>query len=348
MPNAVTNPSPWPRRAAVALVCATFPLIWVGGLVTSYEAGMAVHDWPTTFGYNMFLYPLADWLRGPRDVFIEHGHRLLASGVGLVSIAVALIFWRRESRPWVRWLAFGTLAAVIGQGLLGGLRVIEDQRAMALVHGCVAQLFFGLTVTLAAVSSAWWKAAGDLPQQQTPRASDASRWCRLAVITSVLAYVQVVFGAFQRHFHQGIVPHLILAAILTLHIALLVRSVLQGSPRVPQLVRPALVLVGLIAVQLALGTATWVVNHGWPVWVSDYDWAAGYVVGAYSHAQIWISTAHVATGALIFAVTWLVALRSMRIQHLLASDASAAKRETVASRSDSRGALLALAGEGAL
>ena len=69
--------SRWPHRLAVLLCCATFPLIWVGGLVTTYDAGMAVPDWPTTYGYNMFSYPLETWLYGPWDLFIEHGHRLL-------------------------------------------------------------------------------------------------------------------------------------------------------------------------------------------------------------------------------------------------------------------------------
>ena len=75
--------SPWPHRLAVLLVCATFPLIWVGGLVTTYDAGMAVPDWPTTYGYNLFLYPWQTWLAGPWDLFIEHGHRLLGSLGGL-------------------------------------------------------------------------------------------------------------------------------------------------------------------------------------------------------------------------------------------------------------------------
>src|SRR5438105_1159735 len=88
--------SPWPHRLAVLLACATFPLLWVGGLVTSYDAGMAVPDWPTTFGYNPFLYPWATWIFGPWDLFIEHGHRLLGAVVGLLTIALAVALWRRD------------------------------------------------------------------------------------------------------------------------------------------------------------------------------------------------------------------------------------------------------------
>src|SRR4029077_11054524 len=80
--------SPWPHRLALLLASATFPLLWVGGLVTSYDAGMAVPDWPTTYGYNLFLYPWQSWVLGPWDLFIEHGHRLFGAAVGLLSIAL--------------------------------------------------------------------------------------------------------------------------------------------------------------------------------------------------------------------------------------------------------------------
>ena len=125
----VETPSPrdsrWPHRLAVALVCATFPLIWVGGLVTTTESGMAVPDYPTTFGHNMFLYPLDTWLGGPWQVFVEHGHRLLGALAGLVTIALCIALWRSDERRWVRWLGVAALAGVIVQGLLGGFRVIE-------------------------------------------------------------------------------------------------------------------------------------------------------------------------------------------------------------------------------
>ncbi len=351
-----TSPSPsgtgagasrWPRRAAVALVCATFPLIWVGGLVTSYEAGMAVHDWPTTFGYNMFLYPITDWLRGPRDVFIEHGHRLLASFVGMLTIGVVLVFWRCEPRRWVRRLAYATLAAVILQGLLGGLRVIEDKRAMALAHGCVAQLFFALTVSLAAVSSCWWKDASETSRNAIIP-GELARLSSLSLTTALLAYLQVVLGAVQRHFHQGIVFHLLLASALTVQIVWLAVRIFKSAPRQPQLVRPAVALLTMIAVQLGLGTAAWVVNHGWPVWFADYDWAAGYVVGAYSHTQIWSTTAHVAVGALIFGTTWLLALRTLRLRFVSTEGLRSAGEASLSSSNESRSSFLVLVGEGSL
>src|SRR5262245_9405091 len=95
----------WPHRWAVLLVCATFPLIWCGGLVTTYDAGMAVKDWPNTYGYNLFLYPWQTWIFGPWDLFIEHGHRLLGALVGLLAIGLTISVFRCDPRPWMRTVA---------------------------------------------------------------------------------------------------------------------------------------------------------------------------------------------------------------------------------------------------
>src|SRR5215510_1233467 len=124
--------SPWPHRWAVALACATFPLLWVGWLVTTTESGMAVPDWPNTYGYNLFLYPWQTWIYGPFDIFVEHGHRLLASTIGLVTIVLAASLWRNESRRWVRWLGVASVALVIFQGILGGMRVVLAEETLAM------------------------------------------------------------------------------------------------------------------------------------------------------------------------------------------------------------------------
>ena len=100
MPEVTANRrSPWPHRLAVALALVTFPLLFVGGLVTTYDAGMAVPDWPGTYGYNLFLYPWQSWLAAPWDLFIEHGHRLLGSVAGLVSIALVVAVLLTDRRP---------------------------------------------------------------------------------------------------------------------------------------------------------------------------------------------------------------------------------------------------------
>src|SRR5574341_1816746 len=110
--------SPWPHRLAILTAGATFLLILAGGLVTGTGAGLAVPDWPTTFGYNMFLYP---WSRMVGGILYEHSHRLIGSIVGLLTVALTLAIWAVEPRRWLRRLAGAALGAVILQGVLGGL-----------------------------------------------------------------------------------------------------------------------------------------------------------------------------------------------------------------------------------
>src|SRR5690349_15701682 len=117
------------------LAAATFPLVWIGGLVTSSKAGMAVPDWPTTYGYNPFLYPLSTWWNASWDVFVEHGHRLFGALVGLIAIGLVIVVWASDRRMWLRWAAVGALALVCLQGALGGLRVKFDDATFARIHG---------------------------------------------------------------------------------------------------------------------------------------------------------------------------------------------------------------------
>src|SRR3972149_1160838 len=124
---AVTAYRPWLHWFAVATAAATLPLVFVGALVTSYDVGMAVPDWPTTFGYNMFTYP---WLEAAWGVFVEHSHRLLGSLVGLMTVVLAVWLWAVDARRWLRWLGVAAVAAVIGQGVLGGLRGLLVARGL--------------------------------------------------------------------------------------------------------------------------------------------------------------------------------------------------------------------------
>lgn len=308
--------SPWPHRLAVLLTCATFPLIWVGGLVTSYDAGMAVPDWPTTYGYNLFLYPWQTWVYGPWDLFIEHGHRLLAAVVGLLTIALAVTLWRRDERTWVRRLGLAAVVGVIVQGVLGGLRVRLDERLLAQIHGCVGPAFFALAAALAVCTSRRWHAFtgqyGTLAERGIGR---------LALVTTMLVYAQLLLGSQLRHvspsadvtvFRAAVLMHLLLAVVLSLHVFLLLLRAGVRRDAEAWLQRPARGLAVLILLQVGLGCAAWVLNYGWPAWLADYDWAAAYVVRRESASQALVTTAHVATGSLILAVSLTLALRSLR------------------------------------
>ncbi len=343
MESAVPQPaqqldSPWPHRWAVLLVCATFPMIWIGGLVTTYGAGMAVPDWPNTYGYNLFLYPWETWVYGPWKLFIEHGHRLFGTLVGLITIALLVSAWWCRSRPLVRWLAVAALAGVLLQGILGGMRVVMSEVQLAQIHGCVGPAFFAFTIALAAVTSRRWQTA---PRQSS---RDIAAIERLALITTFLALVQIVLGSQMRHLPAGARPgdfrlalffHLAVAGGLLVHIVLLGARTWYTCRGERWLMRPAMGLVALILVQLGLGAATWVTKYGFPVWMTNFDFAARYVPTADSSWQAVITTGHVATGSLILGTSLLLALRLLR----LASNGAAVVERADAERAK-RGGLL--------
>src|SRR3954465_7367802 len=175
---------------AIATAVATFPLIFMGGLVTSHEAGMSVPDWPNSWGYNMFLFPPRLWIGG---ILYEHTHRLMGTVVGFLSILLTIAASQVEERRWARNLAYSVLAAVIFQGLLGGLRVVLVKLDLAIVHACVAQAFFCLATLTAIVTSRWWFAAPDLS-----RSADATRGRRLTVacvFATAAIFAQLIVGA---------------------------------------------------------------------------------------------------------------------------------------------------------
>ena len=162
--------------------CATFPLIWVGGLVTTYKAGMAVPDWPTTYGYNLFLYPGRRGSFGPWDLFIEHGHRLFGAAVGLMTIGLVVVVWRlRCGGAGCGVAALGALALVIVQGVLGrDARDDSTTPTFAQIHGCVGPLFFAYAAATGRVHLA-------LVAVRRPRpvdATQAGRLQRLAISTA--------------------------------------------------------------------------------------------------------------------------------------------------------------------
>lgn len=187
---------------ALLTAAATFPLIFIGGLVTSHGAGLAVPDWPNSYGYNMFLFPPGQWVG---NIWYEHVHRLYASGVGLLCVVLCVWAWladRRTTTPAVRWLATGLLALVIFQGVLGGLRVVLLKLDLAIVHGCTAQAFFCLAALTALVSGRWWSAAPDLSAAK--EGDRGRRLMRLAVLAVAVVFGQLVVGAVMRHYRAGL------------------------------------------------------------------------------------------------------------------------------------------------
>lgn len=287
----VSLSSPWPHRIALILACATFPLLFIGGLVTSKGAGLAVPDWPTSFGYNMFLYP---WSKMVGNIFYEHSHRLVASFVGLLTIALVLTFWLRERRAWLRWLGVGALGLVIAQGVLGGLRVVLLEDTLAIVHAATAQGFFALTVALAVFTSPEWQNA-----LATNLLTDGGRLRRLCAVTMGLIYLQAIFGAVLRHTGDRLDAHLAFAALVTLHVVFMVIRITRHHADVPALTRPALLLFGLLMLQLALGTLSYMAKYTT-------------VLHLTLNPIVVITTTHLAVGALMLAASAVLTLRAFR------------------------------------
>ena len=184
---------------AVANAVATFLLIGLGGLVTSHEAGMSVPDWPTTYGYNMFFFPISKWVGG---VFYEHTHRLLASAVGFMTTILAVWLWVKDPRKWLRWLGVAAFLLVVAQGILGGLRVRENMAVLGVFHGAVAQTFLVLTCAIALFTSRRWI-------NFSPAKSDfVPRGLRNHVLyVTILIFLQLLVGATMRHQHAGLAIH---------------------------------------------------------------------------------------------------------------------------------------------
>jgi cytochrome c oxidase assembly protein subunit 15 len=187
----------WLNRFAWFTTIATLLLICSGGMVTSKGVGLAVPDWPTTFGYNMFLFPVSKWIGG---IFFEHTHRLIASAVGFLTIILAIWLWRSEDRQWVRNLGVIAVAAVILQGALGGLRVTMLKDEIGIFHACLAQAFLGLIVLIALVTTHFWRTLSNvIPDERRFAAITA-----VAIAITIAIYVQLALGATMRHQHRDL------------------------------------------------------------------------------------------------------------------------------------------------
>ena len=187
----------WLHRFAFFTAIATLFLICSGGMVTSKGVGLAVPDWPTTFGYNMFLFPVSRWVGG---IFFEHTHRLIASTVGFLTIILAVWLWRGQDRRWLRNLGFAALGLVILQGVLGGLRVTMLKDEIGVFHACLAQMFFGLLIVITLATSRLWQRISIMHVPFAP----SRTLMRIAISTTAVIYVQLALGATMRHEHRDL------------------------------------------------------------------------------------------------------------------------------------------------
>jgi heme a synthase len=237
------------HRLGLATLAATGALIVLGGLVTNTGAGLAVPDWPSTFGHNMFLFPWSQMIGG---VFYEHSHRLVGALVGLLTLVLAATLWREGG--WLRRLGLVAVAVVLVQGVLGGLRVVLQQDTLAIFHGSLAQAFFALLAALAMLTA---------PRRRVPVAQVPPSLKALTVVAAALVYVQIVLGALLTHAGR-LALHLVGAALVFVVVPLVTAPLRRmGDAVTAPLAAVLLVLLGL---QLALGAGSFLARFS-SMWI---------------------------------------------------------------------------------
>jgi len=293
------------------VVLATLGLIFLGALVTSNNAGMSVPDWPTTFNYNMYTVPLQKWLTpqamqmGNGGVFWEHSHRLLASFVGLLTMALAIWIWIADKRGNLRGLGTIAFVLVVIQGILGGLRVTHDSLTLAMIHGCVAQAFLCVLIAISLMLSPRWQSGWKF-RAGNYRSLRIAAW---TLFTTV--YVQLIVAAIVRHEHawsalpqfpysinNKFMPpvhnfaidihfgHRVLAVVICAMIIWLAVLAFTKARNELSIVGTALLLIGLTAFQISLGAHI--------IWLQRPPVT---------------TTLHVVNGALILAASFVLAMR---------------------------------------
>ena len=309
-----------PNFWAWCLAILIFPLIWTGGLVTTNDAGMAVPDWPGTYGYNLFLYPISTWIYGPFDLMVEHGHRLLGATCGFLAIGLVLAAYLGAASKRLKVWSAVMLLSIISQGLLGGARVVMDERTYALIHGCTGPMVFVLASYLVILTNR--ESIAKPPnriESNTTTLAGFGRWARFCIwFLAVSSLLQLIIGASLRHVDTSLAPakfmglahlHLTMATILVLGILIAFGvSLASRRWRAAGAYRLATLLFGLILLQVALGFSTWFVNYALP-WSADNAVLAAHVNELKGFWESMIVTGHQAVGSLILVSCFVFAIR---------------------------------------
>ena len=279
----------WLHRFSILLAASTLFLLVAGGMVTSFEAGDSVPDWPLSHGQLM------PEMKG--NVFYEHGHRMVASTVGLLTIILALWLWRADDRGWMRKLGFIAVLAVIAQGVLGGMRVLllDLKPGSSIVHACIAQLFFCLTVSIALFTSAAWRRG-----PETVEDTGMPPLRTLALVTALSVFTQLVLGASYRHKVIGLVPHVVGAVVVAAIVLFASMVAFQQFSKHRQLRQIALILLLVTQLQIFAGIAAYMSR----VYTSDSVQPLPPMVA--------LTVTHVALGAITLAASIVFAIQVVR------------------------------------
>jgi cytochrome c oxidase assembly protein subunit 15 len=297
----------WTAVFSKVAVAATFLLLIAGGLVTSNQAGLAVPDWPNSFGHNMFLLPLSQMDNAP--VFLEHAHRLLGALVGVTLLTLGIHLSLVPAAMGVRvagWIA-PVLAA--GQGVLGGLRVVDKDSALGAIHGVLAQIIFGLVVGVAVATSTIWRDTTTIK-----RYASAGMDRVLPIITLIVLILQIAIGADIRHLnHKDQLMTHITVGVIFLALAIFTGVRAWGQhPELRMIRRRGVGLMHLTVVQIILGIVALAAGALRPE--------------APTFGQAVLFTLHQAFGAFLLAWTVNVMLWNRKVLHpeVAAADRAAA------------------------
>ena len=296
------------HRFALLVACATFFLIIAGALVTSHDAGLATADWPLTEGRflpKVESLGISSGVNMVGNLFWEHGHRMVATTVGLLTIGLAVFLFWKEKRSWVKKLGLVALAGVVAQGLLGGLTVkLMLPLVVSAAHATLAQLFFCTTVSLAVFTSSSWNQ--DRPLIEESRSLPLRYLC---VAAAVAIFLQLIIGATLRHSATWDKPlptdllltHIGGAVAVTLLLGSAALMILRRYGSEAFLARPAKIALSLLALQLLLGVAAYITRVASPNDPQPLNPMVG------------ITVAHVACGASVFATTIVLTLRAFKV-----------------------------------
>lgn len=279
----------WLHRYILFTACCTFLLLIAGALVTGNEAGLSVPDWPLSYG--SLNPPMVGGIR------YEHGHRLIASFVGFLTVILAVWTWKKENRRPVRIVAFSALGTVIAQGVLGGITVLLFLPApVSVMHACLAQTFFSLVAALVLLTSKSWQKKAELEAEERNHFSLR----KIAVLTTASIYVQLILGAALRHSKSGILFHVAGAFLVTFFILWFIGRIYKFFEHRSELFNPALILGFLLMVQISLGVGSYLVR------LASHDDVQPMPL------PVAVTTAHLAVGALLLATCVVLTLQVFR------------------------------------
>ncbi len=290
--------NPWLHGLAwLTTIVALLP-IGMGAIVTTVDAGMAFSDWPTSHGQGMLAFP---WLKSTGDEFLEHGHRLAGMLIGFITLILAGVAFMTECRAGSRGVVAAILGGVILQGMLGGWRVLADERVIAMLHAIFAAIVFSLMAVLVMMTSRKWTTTPEIADRQAGR-----RALLTGLVLVVVLAVQYLLGSLLRHLAiaEAWLVHPWFAIVVVLSAGVFLGLCTRTGSRALQ--RSAAFVVGLIIAQAALGLVTWGVRYGFPQW--------DIVAVQQSSLQVAVRSLHKALGLLTL-LSAVVAV--VRLWHLL-------------------------------